>query len=139
VKTLRVREHQRRWYLIDAKDRILGRVAVKAATLLRGKHKPEFTPNVEGDWVVVVNAASVRVTGRKLTDKLYRRHSGYPGGLKSESLGNLLARRPTVPLEQAVRGMLPHGRLGRKLFGNLRVYAGASHPHDAQHPEKVEA
>lgn len=123
----------RDWLVIDAADQILGRMAARIACLLRGKHKPTFSPHLEmGDYVIVVNAARVRVSGRKLRDKVYYRHSGYPGGLKSVTLGKLMATKPTRVIEMAVRGMLPHNRLGRKLFGNLKVYAGPDHPHEAQ-------
>jgi large subunit ribosomal protein L13 len=122
-----------RWLVLDAADQTLGRLATQAARLLRGKHKPTFSPHLEmGDYVIIVNAARVRVTGRKLQDKIYYRHSGYHGGLKSVTLGQLMATRPARVVEMAVRGMLPHNRLGRKLFKNLKVYAGPEHPHEAQ-------
>jgi large subunit ribosomal protein L13 len=128
----------RKWYLIDAADVPPGRVAAKIATVIRGKHRPYYTPHQEvGDRVVVVNAAQIRMTGSKETDKTYYRHSGYPGGLKSETFEKVLARKPTFPLESAVRGMLPKGRLGRKLFNNVKVYAGSEHPHAAQQPEPL--
>jgi large subunit ribosomal protein L13 len=123
----------RDWLVIDAADQTLGRLAARIARLLRGKHKPTFSPHLEmGDYVIVVNAARVRVSGKKLRDKVYYRHSGYHGGLKSVTLGELMATRPTQVLEMAVRGMLPHNRLGRKLLRNLKVYAGPEHPHEAQ-------
>jgi len=123
----------RDWLVVDAADQILGRLAARIARFLRGKHKPTFSPHLEmGDYVIVVNAARVRVTGRKLRDKVYYRHSGYHGGLKSITLGELMATRPTRVIEMAVRGMLPHNRLGRKLLRNLKVYAGPEHPHEAQ-------
>ena len=123
----------RDWLVIDAADQTLGRLATRIARLLRGKHKPTFSPHLEmGDSVIVVNAARVRVSGKKLRDKVYYRHSGYPGGLKSVTLGELMATRPTRVIEMAVRGMLPHNRLGRKLLHNLKVYAGPDHPHEAQ-------
>jgi large subunit ribosomal protein L13 len=119
--------------VLDAADQTLGRLATQAARLLRGKHKPTFTPHLEmGDYVIIVNAARVRVTGRKLQDKIYYRHSGYHGGLKSVTLGQLMATRPARVVEMAVRGMLPHNTLGRQLFKNLKVYAGPEHPHEAQ-------
>ena len=128
----------RKWYVIDAAGQSPGRVAARVATVLRGKHRAYYTPHQEtGDHVVVVNAAEVKLTGAKVSDKTYYRHSGYPGGLKSETLEKLLARRPTAPMERAVRGMLPKGRLGRKLFNNVKVYAGAEHPHAAQQPETM--
>ncbi|TVR74461.1 MAG: 50S ribosomal protein L13 [Spirochaetaceae bacterium] len=138
MKTIYVKpkETERKWYVIDAADQRLGRVAVEAANLLRGKHKPEFAPHQElGDYVIIINADKVTVTGRKATQKLYYRHSGYPGAIKSESFQKVLRRKPQFPLEHAVRGMLPKNRLGRKLFTNLKVYAGADHPHAAQQPE----
>lgn len=132
----KLKETERKWYVIDAADQRLGRVAVEAANLLRGKHKPEFAPHQElGDYVIIINADKVTVTGRKATQKLYYRHSGYPGAIKSESFQKVLKRKPQFPLEHAVRGMLPKNRLGRKLFTNLKVYAGADHPHVAQQPE----
>ncbi len=129
----------RKWFIIDASGKKLGRVAVKAANLLRGKHKPEFTPHQEvGDYVIIINAAKVEVSGNKETRKIYYRHSGYPGGLTAERFVDMLGRKPTYPLEHAVKGMLPHGRLGRTLFTNLKVYAGSEHPHAAQQPEALE-
>jgi large subunit ribosomal protein L13 len=123
----------RDWLVMDAADQTLGRLAARIARLLRGKHKPTFSPHLEmGDYVIVVNAARVRVSGKKLRDKVYYRHSGYHGGLKSVTLGELMATRPTQVIEMAVRGMLPHNRLGRKLLRNLKVYAGPEHPHEAQ-------
>lgn len=125
----------RNWYVVDAQDVILGKLAVKVATLLRGKHKPEFAPNQEiGDYVIVVNADRVRVTGNKLAQKMYYHHSGYPGSLTSTTLEKMLHRKPTYPVEHAIRGMLPKNRLGRKLFTNVKVYAGPTHPHAAQQP-----
>ncbi len=130
---------ERRWHLIDARGEVLGKVAAKAAELLRGKHKPYFTPHQEvGDYVIIINAEHVVVSGRKNEQKTYVRHSGYPSGLKSESYRHAIARKPVFPIEHAVRGMLPKGRLGRKLFTNVKVYAGDRHPHSAQKPERVE-
>lgn len=124
---------RREWHVLDAADQTLGRLATRIAHLLRGKHKPTYSPHLEmGDYVIVVNASRVRVTGKKLQDKVYYRHSGYHGGLKTITLGDLLAKRPTRVIEAAVRGMLPHNRLGRKLLRNLKVYAGPDHPHEAQ-------
>ncbi len=124
---------ERRWHVIDAAGRPLGRVATEVATLLRGKHKPTFSPFADiGDYVVVINADRVEVTGRKRESKLYHSHSGYPGGLHRVSLGQLLASRPERVIEKAVRGMLPKSRLGRKQFTHLRVYRGADHPHGGQ-------
>ena len=132
------RDVERKWYVIDAEGLVLGRLAVKVASVLRGKNRPEFTPHQEvGDMVIVVNAEKVRVTGRKRTDKVYYRHSGYPGGLKSITFDKVLTRKPTFPVEQAIRGMLPKNRLGRKLFTNVKVYAGPDHPHAAQKPEAL--
>lgn len=140
MKTLFVKpkEVERKWYIIDAAGQRLGRVAVTASNLLRGKNKPEYTPHQEvGDYVIVVNADKVIVTGRKETQKIYYRHSGYPGSLSQESFKKLLARKPEAPVERAVRGMLPKNRLGRKLFTNLKVYSGGDHPHGAQQPEPI--
>jgi large subunit ribosomal protein L13 len=126
----------RKWYVIDAEGVILGKLAVEVAKLLRGKHKPEYTPYQEiGDFVVVVNADKVRVTGRKPMQKMYYHHSGYPGALKSTPFGKMIVNKPTYPVEHAIRGMLPKNRLGRKLFTNVKVYAGQEHPHSAQTPE----
>ena len=126
---------QRSWHVIDADGLVLGRVATQAATLLKGKHKPIYAPHVDtGDHVIVVNAAKLDVSPRKLADKQYHRHSGYPGGLTSESLEHLLARDPEKVVRIAVRGMLPKTRLGRKQLKKLRVYAGPEHPHAAQQP-----
>ncbi len=128
----------RKWYVIDAEGQVLGRVAARVASVLRGKHKPEYTPHMEmGDYVIVINAAKVDVTGRKRTDKMYYRHTGYPGGLRAENFETRIRRRPEFPIEQAVRGMLPKNRLGRKLFKNLKVYAGEAHPHEAQKPQPL--
>ncbi len=129
----------RKWYLIDAEGKTLGRVAEKIATILRGKHKPEFSPHLEmGDYVVVVNAEKVVVTGRKAQQKLYSRHSGYPGGLTQKTYEQMITQLPTFPLEHAIKGMLPKNPLGRKLFKNVKVYAGPDHPHEAQKPEPLE-
>ena len=128
-----------RWYLIDAEGQVLGRVATTVAQLLRGKGKPTFTPHMDGgDYVIVVNADKVVVTGNKETDKFYYRHSGYPGGLKATSLKDMRARHPHRILEEAVRGMLPKNRLGRRIFLHMKVYAGPEHPHEAQRPVRLE-
>ncbi len=128
----------RKWFLIDAADQILGRVAVEAARLLRGKHKPAFTPHIDtGDHVVIVNAAKVRLTGKKETEKIYASHSGYVGGKKVETPRKIRARRPELLVEHAVRGMIPHNRLGRAQFRKLHVFAGPGHNHEAQQPEPV--
>ncbi|MBQ2207786.1 MAG: 50S ribosomal protein L13 [Treponema sp.] len=127
------------WYIIDASGKTLGRVAAKAASVLRGKNKPTFTPNtICGDFVVIINADKIQVTGKKETDKLYRHYTGYVGGLKSESFGSLLARRPEEPLRRTIWGMIPHNRLGRQIIGNLKIYAGPNHPHTAQNPKPLE-
>jgi large subunit ribosomal protein L13 len=123
------------WYVIDADGMVLGRLASQAAQILRGKHKPTFTPHMNGgDFVVVVNAAKVAVTRNRLDSKMYYRHSQYPGGLKSETLRQLLARKPERAIELAIEGMLPHNRLGDDIMGHLKVYAGPTHPHQAQKP-----
>ena len=123
------------WLIIDAESKSLGRVAAEAARLLRGKHKPQFTPFLDcGDHVIIINAEKAKMTGKKFTDKKYYRHSGYPGGIKETTYQEMLAKHPTRPMTLAVTGMLPHNRLGRSLATNLRVYAGAEHPHEAQAP-----
>ena len=128
----------RRWLLIDASERPLGRVASRTASILRGKHRPDFTPNQDaGDFVVVINAAKVRMTGAKLDQKTYYRHTGHPGGIRTTTAGKLIATKPERLIEIAVRGMLPKNRLGRQLFTKLKVYKGAEHPHAAQKPEMV--
>ncbi|MFP4383717.1 MAG: 50S ribosomal protein L13 [Spirochaetia bacterium] len=141
MKTIFVKQKDitRKWYIIDAEDKILGKVAVKAATILRGKHKPEYAPHQEvGDFVIIINAEKARLSGNKRNDKLYHRHSGYMGGLRTENYEWMMERKPTYPMEHAIRGMLPKNRLGRKLFTNMKVYAGSEHPHGAQQPEAVE-
>jgi large subunit ribosomal protein L13 len=131
-------EVEPKWHVIDAADQVLGRVAVKAANLLRGKEKAIFTPHVDtGDYVVVVNAEKVRLTGKKETDKTYMSFSGYVGGHKSESVKARRARRPELLIEHAVKGMIPHNRLGRQVYTKLKVYAGPTHPHAAQQPTPV--
>jgi len=126
------------WFVVDAEGKVLGRMAAEIAHRLRGKHKPEFTPHVDtGDYIVVVNAEKVRVTGKKMTDKLYYRHSGYIGGLKTTSFEKLVALHPTDPIQIAVKGMLPRGPLGRAMLKKLKVYAGATHPHAAQQPQEL--
>ncbi|MGC8878392.1 MAG: 50S ribosomal protein L13 [Anaerolineae bacterium] len=129
-------EIEREWLVVDAQGQTLGRLATQVAAILRGKHKPFYTPHVDcGDFVIVVNAEKVRVTGKKLDQKIYYRHSGYPGGLKQVSLRRQLTLHPERVIEAAVRGMLPKNRLGRKLFKKLKVYAGPAHPHQAQKPK----
>lgn len=128
----------RRWVLIDADGRALGRIAARAATILRGKHRPDFTPNQDtGDFVIVINAGKVKLTGNKLKDKLYYRHTDYPGGLRTIWAGKLLDTKPEKLIEMAVKGMLPKSRLGRQQYTKLKVYAGAEHPHAAQKPETI--
>ena len=132
-------ELRRDWYVVDATGKTLGRLATEIASRLRGKHKPEYTPHVDtGDYIVVVNAAKLRVSGNKLKDKRYHRHTGYIGNLKTVSLGKLLAEQPERVIELAVKGMLPRGPLGRKMFGKLRVFAGSEHNHAAQQPIPLE-
>jgi large subunit ribosomal protein L13 len=131
-------EFERNWYVIDATDQILGRLSTLIATKLRGKDKPEFTPHVDsGDFIVVVNAEKVRVTGRKMEQKKYYRHSGYPGGLREASLKTVLGSKPERVLYQAVRGMLPKNRLGRAQLKKLKIYSGPEHPHQAQKPQEL--
>jgi large subunit ribosomal protein L13 len=130
---------QRDWYVVDAEGKTLGRLATQIADTLRGKRKPEYTPHVDtGDFVVVVNAEKVRVTGDKRNAKLYHRHSGYPGGLRTRTLGEMLERRPEEVIRLAVRGMLPRNRLARQQLRKLKVYAGPDHPHAAQKPVELE-
>ena len=128
----------RRWVVVDADGQVLGRLASRIALVLRGKHRPTYTPHLDtGDFVVVINAEKVKLTGQKVAQKMYRRYSGYPSGLKEQTLGELLEKHPERVLEKAVKGMLPDGPLGRRLAGKLKVYAGAEHPHTAQNPEPV--
>ncbi|MBL7085060.1 MAG: 50S ribosomal protein L13 [Candidatus Omnitrophica bacterium] len=130
---------KREWYLIDAKGKILGRVATQVAGLLLGKHKSVFTPHLDcGDYVVIINAKDIRVSGRKMKQKLYKRYSGYPGGLKQTPLEEVLKSKPTEVLKHAVKGMLPKGPLGRDIFKKLKVYAGTEHSHQAQNPKILE-
>ena len=132
-------EVERRWYLVDADGQTLGRLATRIADTLRGKGKPQYTPHVDtGDFVVVVNAEKIRVTGNKLDAKLYYRHSGYPGGLKSRPLRDELERRPTEVIRKAVKGMLPRNRLARRQLLKLKIYAGPEHPHQAEQPKPME-
>lgn len=136
--TLRESEAERRWYVVDATDETLGRLASRIARVLEGKHKPTYTPNLDsGDHVIVLNARRIAVTSDKLDSKVYVRHSGYPHGYKEETLGHLLDRRPEEVLRRAVKGMLPRNRLGAKQLGKLKVYAGSDHPHQAQRPEPL--
>jgi large subunit ribosomal protein L13 len=141
VKTYAVKasEIQREWFVVDAAGKTLGRLATQIATILRGKHKPAFSRSMDtGDFVIVVNAEKVVVTGNKLQQKMYYRHSLYPGGLKETRLDMMLAKHPERVLEHAVRGMLPKNRLGRAMFKKLKVYAGETHPHQAQKPQSLE-
>ena len=131
----KVSEIEREWFVVDAAGKNLGRLATQIAGVLRGKHKPTFTPSMDvGDFVIVINAEKITVTGKKLLQKMYYRHSLYPGGLTAVSLERMLAKHPTRVIEHAVRGMLPKNRLGRKTFRKLKVYAGGKHPHQAQKP-----
>jgi large subunit ribosomal protein L13 len=141
VKTFsaRAEDIERKWFVVDAQGQTLGRLATRIATVLRGKHKPVYTPHLDcGDYVIVVNADKIHVTGQKLEQKTYYRHSGYPGGLRQVSLRRQLQVHPDRVIEAAVRGMLPHNRLGRKMFKKLKVYAGPMHPHAAQQPTALE-
>jgi len=134
-----VEKIERKWYVVDAEGQVLGRLASRIARILMGKHKSIYTPFMDvGDFVIVVNAEKVKVTGKKKDQKLYRWHTGYPGGFKSETLGSLLSRRPEEVIRRAVWGMLPHNRLGRKMIRKLKIYAGPSHPHQAQNPIPLE-
>jgi large subunit ribosomal protein L13 len=141
MKTIFVNEHEqvRTWYIIDAAGKPLGRVAAKAASVLRGKNKVSYTPNQNmGDYVVIINAAKVAVSGNKEDDKLYRHYTGFVRGLRSYSFSKLIERHPEDPLRITINGMLPNGRLGRALMDNLKIYAGADHPHVAQNPQSLE-
>ncbi|HAR80164.1 MAG TPA: 50S ribosomal protein L13 [Succinivibrionaceae bacterium] len=129
---------KREWFVVDAADQTLGRIATEIASRLRGKHKPEYTPFLDtGDYVIVINASKVKVTGNKTNDKLYHHHTGYPGGLKTENFAKLVERKPEEIIERAVRGMLPKGPLGRAMFRKLKVYAGETHNHGAQQPQEL--
>jgi large subunit ribosomal protein L13 len=131
-------EIERRWYVVDAADQTLGRLATRIARVLEGKHKPTYAPNLDsGDHVIVLNAARIAVTRDKLDSKLYRRHSGHPQGYKEETLGQLLERRPEQVIRRAVKGMLPHNRLGAQQLRKLKIYPGSDHPHQAQRPEPL--
>ena len=140
MKTLSAKkgEIERKWYVVDANDLVLGRLASRIAIYLRGKHKAMFTPHVDtGDFIVVVNAGKVRLTGKKLDQKTYYRHSNYPGGLRAETARSLISRRPEQVLVRAVTGMLPKNRLGRQMIKKLKVYSGPEHPHAAQQPQAL--
>ena len=141
MKTIIVKPQtiEKKWYLIDAEGKELGRVAVAAANILRGKNKPEYLPNEDmGDYVIIINAAKAALSGNKANDKMYYRVSGYAGGLKAENYAQTVVRKPTYPMEHAIKGMLPKGPLGRKLFTCVKVYADAKHPHAAQQPIQIE-
>ncbi len=130
---------ERKWYLVDAEGQTLGRLASQVAAILRGKHKPEYTPHVDtGDFVIVINAEKIHLTGNKLSQKMYYRHSGYPGGLKKATAAQMLDKKPVRMIELAIKGMLPKNSLGRKQGKKLKVYAGTEHPHEAQQPEVLE-
>ena len=132
-------EVERKWWVIDAEGQTLGRLATTVANILRGKNKPQYTPNVDtGDFVIVINSSKVKVSGTKETDKKYYRHSGYPGGLKVETFKSLMEKNPVAAVEKAVKGMLPHNTLGQEQFNKLKVYAGAEHPHQAQNTQVYE-
>jgi large subunit ribosomal protein L13 len=137
--TAKVGEVEQGWYVVDAQNKVLGKLATQIAARLRGKHKPEYTPHVDtGDYIVVLNAAKLRVTGRKTERKVYYRHSGYPGGLKETNFAKLRATKPERVLQHAVKGMLPKGPLGYAMLRKLKVYAGGTHPHSAQQPKTLE-
>lgn len=139
TKTLKLNEINKDWWIADAEGQTLGRFASKVAQVLRGKHKPEFSPHLDmGDCVVVINAEKIKVSGKKETEKTYFRHSGYPGGDRETSLQELRRKFPERVIENAVKGMLPHNRLGRAIYGHLKVYAGDKHPHGAQQPKELE-
>lgn len=138
TRSVKASEVERTWHLVDATDFPLGRLASKIAIILRGKHRPSFTPNADtGDFVIVINAEKIRLTGDKLNQKLFQRHSGQPGGFKAEPYRLLLQRRPELAIERAVKGMLPKTKLGRKMWSKLKVYAGPNHPHAAQKPQAL--
>ena len=130
---------EKEWFLVDARDQVLGRLASKVAMILRGKNKPSFTPHVDcGDHVIVINAEKVKLTGNKMAEKQYVRHTGYPGGQRTETPESLMSKKPEAVVEKAIRGMLPKNRLGSEIFRNLHVFAGENHPHEAQQPKKLD-
>jgi len=138
TKFIKTEDADRKWYVIDATDQVLGRLATRAASVIRGKNKAIFTPNMDtGDFVIVINADKVKMTGKRELQKTYFRHSGYPGGGRTTSFAELMEKKPEAVIEKAVKGMLPKNRLGRKLVRKLKVYAGAEHPHAAQQPEAL--
>lgn len=137
--SLKLGDVEKKWYLVDAEGKTLGRFATQIAAILRGKHKPTFTPHMDmGDNIIVVNAEKVQLTGRKAEQKKYYRHSGYPGGIKVTSFSDMIEKKPKMVITIAVKGMLPHNRLGRRILKNLKVYSGTEHPHASQNPEKLE-
>lgn len=129
----------RKWYIMDAEGQVLGRMASQIASILRGKHKPVYSPHLDlGDFVIVINAEKIRLSGKKQEQKVYYHHSGYPGGLKAVPFSKMMEKKPERILEKAVKGMLPHNKLGRKMYKKLKIYVGSEHPHKAQQPEKYE-
>lgn len=137
--SLKLEDIEKKWYLIDAQGKTLGRLATQVAAMLRGKHKPTFTPHMDmGDNVVVINAEKVQLTGRKAEQKMYYRHSGYPGGIKGIGFSELIKKKPELVITHAVKGMIPHNRLGRAIMKHLKVYRGPEHPHESQNPETLE-
>ncbi|TDI80140.1 MAG: 50S ribosomal protein L13 [Caldithrix sp.] len=135
----KLNEINQKWLVVDANGQILGRLASEVASILRGKNKPIFTPHMDvGDYVIIINAGKIRVTGKKAKTKKYYRHTGYPGGLRSDSYSDLIKSNPARILEKAIWGMLPHNKLGKKIYKKLKIYAGNEHPHEAQKPEKIE-
>jgi len=141
LKTLtpKLDDVQHKWYVVDATDQVLGRLASKVAHILRGKHKPQYAPHLDlGDHVVIINAEKIRLTGKKAQQKFYYRHTGYPGGLRSRNFSELIKKDAAFVVDHAVRGMLPHNKLGRKMIKKLNIYVGSDHPHIAQKPEKLE-
>ena len=138
TRFIRTEDADRKWFVVDATDKVLGRLATKVANVIRGKHKAIFTPNMDtGDFVIVINADKVKMTGKRELQKTYFRHSGYPGGAKTTTFAQLMTKKPEAVIEKAVKGMLPKNRLGKKLFTKLKVYAGNEHPHTAQQPETL--
>lgn len=140
MSTFSIKEGEitRDWYIVDASEKTLGRLATVVASRLRGKHKPQYTPHMDtGDYIVITNAEKIRVTGKKFTDKIYYHHTGYPGGIKGKSFADMQASKPELILEKAIKGMLPRGPLGRQMFSKLKVYAGNEHPHQAQQPKPL--
>lgn len=138
TKSAKAASVEKKWYLIDAQGLVLGRLSSKVAKILRGKHKPSFTPHVDcGDNVIIINAEKVKLSGKKLDEKIYVRYTGYPGGQRFRTPAEQLSRRPEAVIEAAIKGMLPKNRLGRAIFGNLYVYAGSSHPHEGQQPKEL--